>query len=136
MGGNVEMLIYGLEVRFFLKKVAKKFALENFLLKNDIFFAKKFAKYNLFIVSLQRRSKEDRARKRDVRSANEMRMKMNRNNQDYESRIDNSYRKFTRCIEEGWLLLPDMQRAADCAKVSSEVDRYTSTQGCTGKVHR
>ena len=73
MGGNVEMLIYGWEVRFFLKKVAKKFALENFLLKNDIFFAKKFAKYNLFIVSLQRRSKEDRARKRDVRSANEMR---------------------------------------------------------------
>ena len=30
-------------------------------------------------------------RKRDVRSANEMRTKMNRNNQDYESRIDNSY---------------------------------------------
>lgn len=56
MGGNVEMLIYGLEVRFFC-----------------IFFAKKFAKYNLFIVSLQRRSEEDRARKRDVRSANEMR---------------------------------------------------------------
>ena len=53
MGGNVEMLIYGLEVRFFC-----------------IFFAKKFAKYNLFIVSLQRRSE---ARKRDVRSANEMR---------------------------------------------------------------
>jgi len=62
MGGNVEMLIYGLEVRFFLKKVAKKFALENFLLKNDIFFAKKFAKYNLFIVSLQRRSETDRNR--------------------------------------------------------------------------
>jgi len=56
----------------FLKKVAKKFALENFLLKNDIFFAKKFAKYNLFIVSLQRRSKEDRARKRDVRDGREM----------------------------------------------------------------
>ena len=47
---------------FFLKKVAKKFALENFLLKNDIFFAKKFAKYNLFIVSLQRRSETDRDR--------------------------------------------------------------------------
>ena len=75
-------------------------------------------------------------RKRDVRSANEMRTKMNRNNQDYESRIDNSYRKFTRCVEEGWLLLPDMQRTADCAKVSSEMDRYASTQGCTGKVHR
>lgn len=44
------------------KKVAKKFALENFLLKNDIFFAKKFAKYNLFIVSLQRRSGTDRNR--------------------------------------------------------------------------
>ena len=75
-------------------------------------------------------------RKRDVRSANEMRTKMNRNNQDYESRIDNSYRKPTRYVEEGWLLLPDMQRAADCAKVSSEVDRYTCTQGCTRKVHR
>ena len=35
--------------------------------------AKKFAKYNLFIVYLHRDSKEDRARKRDVRSANEMR---------------------------------------------------------------
>ena len=35
--------------------------------------AKKFAKYNLFIVSLQRDLKKDRARKRDVRSANEMR---------------------------------------------------------------
>ena len=135
MGGNVEMLIYGLEVRFFLKKVAKKFALENFLLKNDIFFAKKFAKYNLFIVSLQRRSKEDRARKRDVRSANEMRMKMNRNNQDYESRIDNSYRKFTRCVEEGWLLLPDMQRTADRAKMSEEMDGYAGTKSGTGKIH-
>ena len=57
----------------FFEKSCEKIALENFLLKNDIFFAKKFAKYNLFIVSLQRRSKEDRARKRDVRSANEMR---------------------------------------------------------------
>ena len=75
-------------------------------------------------------------RKRDVRSANEMRTKMNRNNQDYESRIDNSYRKFTRCVEEGWLLLPDMQRAADRSKVSTEMDRYTCTQGCTRKVHR
>ena len=98
--------------------------------------AKKFAKYNLFIVSLQRRSKEDRARKRDVRSANEMRTKMNRNNRDYESRIDYSYRKLTRCVEEGWLLLPDMQRAADRSKVSTEMDRYTCTQGCTRKVHR
>ena len=53
----------------------------------------------------------------------------------YESRIDNSYRKFTRCVEEGWLLLPDMQRAADCAKVSSEVDGYTCTKGCTGTLH-
>ena len=98
--------------------------------------AKKFAKYNLFIVSLQRRSKEDRARKRDVRSANEMRMKMNRNNQNYESRIDNSYRKFTRCIEEGWILLSDMQGTADRAKMSEEMDGYASTKGCTGKVHR
>lgn len=118
MGGNVEMLIYGLEVRFFLKKVAKK-----------------FAKYNLFIVSLQRHSKEDRARKRDVRSANEMRTKMNRNNQDYESRIDNSYRKLTRCVEEGWLLLPDMQRTANRAKVSTKMDGYTCTEGCTGTLH-
>ena len=53
----------------------------------------------------------------------------------YESRIDNSYRKFTRCVEEGWLLFPDMQRAADCAKVSSEVDGYTCTKGCTGTLH-
>ena len=73
----------------------------------------------MFIVSLHRLSKMDRARKRHVRSANEMRTKMNRNNQDYESRIDNSYRKPTRCVEEGWLLLPDMQRAADCAKMSA-----------------
>ena len=90
----------------------------------------------MFDVSLHRDLKEDRARKRHVRSANEMRTKMNRNNQNYESRIDNSYRKLTRRIEEGWLLFPDMQRAADCAKVSSEVDRYTCTQGCTRKVHR
>ena len=75
-------------------------------------------------------------RKRDVRSANEMRTKMNRNNQDYESRIDNSYRKFTRCVEEGWLLLPDMQRATNRAKVSSKMDGYASTKGCTRKVHR
>ena len=80
--------------------------------------------------------KKDRARKRDVRSANEMRTKMNRNNQDYESRIDNSYRKPTRYVEEGWLLLPDMQGTADRAKMSTEVDRYTSTQGCTGAVYR
>ncbi len=39
----------------------------------------------MFDVSLQRDSKDERARKRDVRSANEMRTKMNRNNQDYES---------------------------------------------------
>ena len=90
-----------------------------------------FGKGNLFIVSLQRRSKEDRARKRDVRSANEMRTKMNCNNQDYESRIDYSYRKFTRCIEEGWLLLPDMQRAADCAKMSKEMDRHTGKKSCS-----
>ena len=74
MGGNVEMLIYGWEVRFFLKKVAKKFALENFLLKNDIFFAKKFAKYNLFIVSLQRRLRKTQAEYTHVRSANVVRM--------------------------------------------------------------
>ncbi len=74
-------------------------------------------------------------RKRDVRSANEMRTKMNRNNQDYESRIDYSYRKFTRYVEEGWLLLPDMQRAADCATVSKEMDRYASTKGGTREVH-
>ena len=64
-----------------------------------------------------------------------MRMKMNRNNQNYESRIDNSYRKLTRCVEEGWLLFPDMQRAADRAKMSEEMDGYASTKGCTGKVH-
>ena len=75
-------------------------------------------------------------RKRDVRSANEMRTKMNRNNQDYESRIDNSYRKLTRCVEEGWLLLPDMQRAADRAKMSTKVDGHTCTEGCTREVHR
>ena len=74
-------------------------------------------------------------RKRDVRSANEMRTKMNRNNQNYESRIDNSYRKLTRCVEEGWLLLPDMQRTADRAKVSTEMDGYTCTQGCTRTLH-
>ena len=104
---------------FFLKKVAKK-----------------FAKPKMFDVSLQRDLKEDRARKRHVRSANEMRTKMNRNNQNYESRIDNSYRKLTRCVEEGWLLLPDMQRTADRAKVSAKMDGYASTQGCTRKVHR
>ena len=89
----------------------------------------------MFDVSLHRDSEMDRARKRDVRSANEMRTKMNRNNQDYESRIDYSYREPTRCIEEGWILLPDMQRAADRAKVSSEVDGYTCTKGCTGTLH-
>lgn len=89
----------------------------------------------MFIVPLQRDLKEDRARKRHVRSANEMRTKMNRNNQNYESRIDNSYRKLTRCVEEGWLLLPDMQRAADRAKMSTEMDGYTCTQGCTRTLH-
>ena len=74
-------------------------------------------------------------RKRDVRSANEMRMKKNRNNQDYESRIDNSYREFTRCVEERWILLPDMQRATDRAKVSEEMDGYASTESCTGTLH-
>ena len=89
----------------------------------------------MFDVPLHRDSKKDRARKRDVRSANDMRTKMNRNNQDYESRIDNSYRKFTRCVEEGWLLLPDMQRTADRAKVSTKMDGYTCTKGCTGTLH-
>ena len=89
----------------------------------------------MFIVPLQRDLKEDRARKRHVRSANEMRTKMNRNNQNYESRIDNSYRKLTRCVEEGWLLLPDMQRAANRAKVSAKMDGYTCTQGCTRTLH-
>jgi len=89
----------------------------------------------MFDVPLQRRSGKDCARKRDVRSANEMRTKMNRNNQDYESRIDYSYRKFTRRVKEGWLLLPDMQRSADCAEVSEEMDGYTSTEGCTREVH-
>ena len=74
-------------------------------------------------------------RKRDVRSANDMRTKMNRNNQDYESRIDNSYRKFTRCVEEGWLLLPDMQRTADRAEVPEEMDGYASTESCTRTLH-
>ena len=90
----------------------------------------------MFIVSLQRDSKEDRARKRDVRSANEMRTKMNRNNQDYESRIDNSYRKPTRRVEEGWLLLPSVQRATDRAKVSEEMDGYSGTEGGEGEVYR
>ena len=89
----------------------------------------------MLIVSLYRLSKMDRACKRDVRDANEMRTKMNRNNQDYESRIDNSYRKLTRRVEEGWLLLPDMQRAADRAKMSTEMDGYTCTQGCTRTLH-
>ena len=53
----------------------------------------------------------------------------------YESRIDNSYRKPTRCVEEGWLLLPDMQRATDRAKVSEEMDGYASTESCTGTLH-
>ncbi len=85
----------------------------------------------MFDVPLHRDSKKDRACKRDVRSANEMRTKMNRNNQDYESRIDNSYREPTRRIEEGWLLLPDMQRAADCAKMSKEMDRHTGKKSCS-----
>ena len=89
----------------------------------------------MFDVSLHRDLKEDRARKRHVRSANEMRTKMNRNNQNYESRIDNSYRKFTRCIEEGWILLPNMQGTADCAKVPTQMEGHPRPQSCTGKVH-
>ena len=96
---------------------------------------KKFGEGKMFDVPLHRDSKKDRARKRHVRSANEMRMKMNRNNQDYESRIDYSYRKFTRCVEEGWLLFPDMQRTADRAKVSTKMDGYTCTKGCTGEIY-
>ena len=81
----------------------------------------------MFDVSLQRNSKKDCACKRNVRDANEMRTKMNRNNQDYESRIDYSYREPTGCIEEGWLLLPDMQRAANSATLSEEMGGYTGT---------
>lgn len=88
----------------------------------------------MFDVPLHRRSGKDCARKRHVRSANEMRMILKGNN--YESRIDYSYRKFTRCIEEGWILLPDMQGTADRAKVSEEMDGYASTEGCTREIHR
>ena len=70
----------------------------------------------------------------DVRDANEMRMILK--GKYNESRIDYTDRKFTRCVEEGWLLLPDMQRTADRAKVSTEVDGYASTKGCTGEIHR
>ena len=56
-------------------------------------------------------------------------MKMNRNNQDYESRIDYSYREPTRCVEEGWILLPDMQRTADRAAVPEEMGGYTGKEG-------
>ena len=54
----------------------------------------------MFDVYLHRDSEMDRARKRDVRSANVMRMKMNCNNRDYESRIDYTNREPKRCIEE------------------------------------
>ena len=57
------------------------------------------------------------------------------NSKKYESRIDNSYRKLTRCVEEGWLLLPDMQRTADRAKMSTEMDGYTCTQGSEGEIY-
>jgi len=90
----------------------------------------------MFDVYLHRDSEMDRARKRHVRSANVMRMKMNCNNRDYESRIDYTDREPKRCIEEGWILLPDMPGAADRAKVSEEMDRHTGKESCKRKVHR
>ena len=65
-----------------------------------------------------------------------MRTKMNRHNQDYESRIDYSYREPTRCVEKGWILLPYMQRTADLAAVPEEMGGYTSTEGGERTIHR
>jgi len=55
---------------------------------------------------------------------------------NYESRIDHTYRDPERGAEEGWILLPDIQGAADCTAVPEKMDGYASTEGCTGEVHR
>ena len=68
----------------------------------------------------------------DVRDANVMRMILK--GKYNESRIDHTYRDPERAAEEGWILLPNLQRAADCTAVPEEMDRYASKEGCTGEV--
>lgn len=41
-----------------------------------------------------------------------------------ESRVDNTDREVERGIEEGWILLPDVQEYADCATMSDQMERY------------
>ena len=70
----------------------------------------------------------------DVRDANVMRTILKGNN--YESRTNHTYRDPERGAEKRWILLSDLQGAADCTAVSSKVDGHTCTEGCTREVHR
>lgn len=90
-----------------------------------IFFAKKFGEGNLFIVSLQRRSKEDRARKRDVRDGREMVAMKQRiqsvttqRKEKYDSRSNYTHRYAERTATKRRILFQDVQGQTDCAAVS------------------
>ena len=69
----------------------------------------------------------------DVRDANEMRMILK--GKYNESRIDHTYRDPERGAEEGWILLPDLQRAADCTAVSEDMEGYAGKEGCAGEIY-
>ena len=153
MGGNVEMLIYGWEVRFFcifLRKNLQNTICSSYLCsvvrKRTAHVSVTFGVRTRCERSRQQQGRKDQTTpligKGDLCLRSPQKLKIVWGPQilkpkllTYESRIDNSYRKFTRCVEEGWLLFPDMQRTADRAKVSTKMDGYTCTEGCTGTLH-
>jgi len=55
---------------------------------------------------------------------------------NYESRIDTTYREPKRCVKEGWILLPGMQGRANRTAMSEEMDGYASKEGGKGEIYR
>ena len=53
-----------------------------------------------------------------------------------ESRIDYSNRQVERNAAEGWVLFPNVQRAADSAKKPYQMERHAGTEGGEGEVYR
>ena len=53
----------------------------------------------------------------------------------YESRIDYSDRQAERHVAERRVLFSDVPRAADCTKMSYEMERYTGKESGKGKVY-
>ena len=70
----------------------------------------------------------------DVRDANVMRMILKGNN--YESRIDYTYRDPKRGAEKRRILFPNLQRAANLAAVPEEMGGYTGKEGGKRTIHR